>query len=213
MQEKEKIAIFPLGLVLLPHMFLPLHIFEDRYKEMINLCIKEEKDFGIIYYSGEKLSEVGCTAKITNIEATFKDGQMDIVTEGMRRFKVDKLYNDKAYLEADITYFDDEYETEGEALDLSRKQGANALKEIMELYSGEKADEFIDEFDAKFISFLIITNGGFNLEEKQAFLEMKNTKERLEKGIKSLENLLERLKATRNIQSIIKSNGYLPGKH
>lgn len=213
MQEKEKIAIFPLGLVLLPNMFLPLHIFEDRYKDMINLCIKEEKDFGVIYYSGNKLSDIGCTAKISNINFKYSDGKMDIVTEGIKRFKIEKIYNDKPYLEADVTYFDDEYEIDGDALERSRKDGLKALKEIMEVYSGEKAEEYIDEFDAKFISFLIVANGGFSLEEKQEFLKMKNTRERLEKGLKSLETLLDRLKSTKKIQDIIKSNGYLPSKH
>ena len=213
MENFDNIPLFPLGLVLLPGMILPLHIFEERYKLMIKECIDKNKNFGIIFYSGEKFNLSGCTAKIMELSNIYDDGRMDILVEGEKRFKTKFSYNDKPYLEADIEYFDDEYETEGEALELARTKGIKVLKEIMDLYAVEEEKEYINNFDSKFISFLIATNGGFTLEEKQAFLEMINTRERLEKGIKSLENLIERLRAGREIEKIIKSNGYLPSKH
>jgi Lon protease-like protein len=82
------IPLFPLGLVLLPHMELPLHIFEERYKTMINMCLEDGQTFGIVLFDGEVIQKIGCTAEIQSVVKRFDDGRMDILTRGDRRFVI-----------------------------------------------------------------------------------------------------------------------------
>ncbi len=213
MQKTEKIAIFPLGLVLLPNMILPLHIFEERYKEMISDCIKNKTKFGIVYYSGNDFHKSGCIASTVSIVKEYEDGRVEIITEGKERFKITKIYNDKSYMEADIEYFDDQYELDGEDINLAKVEGLRLLQEIMKIYSENFDFSLVDHLNPKTVSFLIAANGGFTMEEKQFFLETINTKERLEKGVKSLQIIIDRLKVSKGIEKIIQSNGYLPKKH
>ena len=76
----SKIPLFPLGLVLLPKMNLPLHIFEERYKLMISECLADSRPFGILYFDGDSIHSSGCTARITEVVERYDDGRMDILT-------------------------------------------------------------------------------------------------------------------------------------
>ena len=73
----ERFPLFPLGLVLLPHELVPLHIFEDRYKQMIGECLDEQTEFGIIWLSDDGLKETGCSARIARVLERFDDGERD----------------------------------------------------------------------------------------------------------------------------------------
>jgi Lon protease-like protein len=72
------VPLFPLGLVLLPHMDLPLHIFEERYRIMINECLESGQAFGIVYFDGTVIQKIGCSAEIQSITRQHEDGRMDI---------------------------------------------------------------------------------------------------------------------------------------
>src|SRR6476619_38938 len=83
-----EIGLFPLGLVLLPTERVPLHIFEDRYRELIGECIELEREFGLLYADDAGLREVGCRAGVLDVLERFDDGRMNIVVEGRERFRV-----------------------------------------------------------------------------------------------------------------------------
>jgi Lon protease-like protein len=80
----NRIPLFPLGLVLLPGMALPLHIFEERYKQMISECLAARTSFGIIWFDGQSIHSVGCTARVIKVLHRYEDGRMDILTKGER---------------------------------------------------------------------------------------------------------------------------------
>ena len=82
MQSENTIPLFPLGLVLLPQMPLPLHIFEERYKLMIGECLRENRQFGIVYFNGTDIQTAGCTASILKVMKRYEDGRLDILTRG-----------------------------------------------------------------------------------------------------------------------------------
>ena len=108
MENTIEIPLFPLPIVLFPGMHLPLHIYEEHYKKMIGDCLKSETEFGILLLNNGQLSNVGCTAKVTQIYKQYVDGKLDILTEGKHRFHVLELLQRNEYLEATIEYFDDE---------------------------------------------------------------------------------------------------------
>ncbi len=100
----KRIRLFPLGLVLLPGMPLPLHIFEERYKQMIAECLNESASFGIVWFDGQSIRSVGCTARIVKVLHRYEDGRMDILTRGERRFFTEALVEEKSYTEADVRH-------------------------------------------------------------------------------------------------------------
>ena len=110
MDKTKKVPLFPLGVVLLPETLLPLHIFEERYKQMISECLNEGKPFGIVLFDGTAIRSVGCMAEITEVTRRYDDGRMDIITEGKDRFVIHEIIEEKPYMEARVVFFDDEDE-------------------------------------------------------------------------------------------------------
>lgn len=103
-----RIPLFPLDAVLFPGTVLPLHIFEERYREMIGECLKEKNVFGVVRAEQDQMALVGCTAKILRVVERYPDGKMDILCGGERRFEIEGLDDTRSFLQADITYFEDE---------------------------------------------------------------------------------------------------------
>lgn len=107
----SRIPIFPLGSVLFPNMPLKLHIFEERYKLMINECIEQNTPFGVVLIKSgiEALGPladpymIGCTAHISQVQRLPYD-RMNIMAVGRERFKIHELHRDGAYLTADIEF-------------------------------------------------------------------------------------------------------------
>jgi Lon protease-like protein len=108
MTGHQIIPLFPLGVVLLPQMELPLHIFEERYKVMINECLEQDRDFGVVHYDGTDIRTMGCTAKILDVIKQYEDGRMDIVTRGKTRFVIKDMDQSRIYLQAKVLFFEDE---------------------------------------------------------------------------------------------------------
>ncbi len=103
-----RIPLFPLDTVLFPGTALPLHIFEERYREMIGECLTQDKEFGVVRAEGDKLAIIGCTAKVVRVLEHYPDGRMDILCEGERRFEIEGLDESRTFLQADVDFFEDE---------------------------------------------------------------------------------------------------------
>ncbi len=84
----SELGLFPLGIVLLPSEQIPLHIFEDRYQELIGECLDEDREFGLIYADDDGLREIGTRAAVTQVLERFEDGRLNIVVEGRDRFRL-----------------------------------------------------------------------------------------------------------------------------
>ncbi len=103
-----EIGLFPLGVVLLPTERLPLHIFEERYKELIGECIEGGLDFGLVFAEGDELVEVGTRARVAQVLTRFPDGRLNVLVEGGGRFLVDELTDGRTFLTAHVSRLDDE---------------------------------------------------------------------------------------------------------
>ena len=102
------IPLFPLQLVVFPRTRLPLHIFEERYKEMVGAAIRDNSEFGVVLAKDEGIVNAGCTVLVDRVLELYPDGRMDIMTRGERRFEIVRLSEEKAYLQAEVVFFDDE---------------------------------------------------------------------------------------------------------
>src|SRR6185503_11348110 len=103
------IPIFPLGIVLYPGENLNLHIFEERYKQLIKDCHESKKPFGIPTVIDNKVQDYGCLSEILEITATSENGEMDIKTRGTQIFRVLEMIKevpDKLYSGAIVNYPD-----------------------------------------------------------------------------------------------------------
>jgi len=208
MNAEMKIPLFPLGVVLLPETFLPLHIFEERYKEMIGECLSEDKEFGVVFFSGDKINRIGCSAQIVKVLKRYDSGEMDIITVGTNRFFVKKLDETRTYFQASIIPFDDHPKEESEELRQIVTTGITLLKELRSITGGEWDEAILEEeSDMKKISFLICGNDGFTASEKQKFLEMTSTSKRIRNAVGALEKVIQRARLSQDIQGIIHGNG------
>ncbi len=120
--------MFPLQVVVFPRTHLPLHIFEDRYKEMIGESIRDRSEFGVVLARERGIVNAGCTVVVDKVLQMHSDGRMDIVTRGQRRFEIMSLDEEKDYLRAQVEYFEDE-DTEPAAESLREE----ALKQYEQL--------------------------------------------------------------------------------
>ncbi|MCU1239090.1 MAG: peptidase lon domain protein [Candidatus Solibacter sp.] len=106
--SKRFIPLFPLQLVVFPRTRVPLHIFEERYKEMVGIAIRDNSEFGIVLAKEEGIVNAGCTVLVDKVLEMYPDGRMDIMTRGERRFEIVRLSEEKDYLQAEVEYFDDD---------------------------------------------------------------------------------------------------------
>src|SRR3954466_4746208 len=104
--QLESLPLFPLGIVLLPSEMVQLHIFEERYKLMIGECLEHGSEFGIVWLSDERLHEVGCTARVTEVLERYDDGRMDILVAGRAPFRMERRIDDLAYPAGDVRLLD-----------------------------------------------------------------------------------------------------------
>jgi len=209
MTELVKIPLFPLGVVLLPDMHMPLHIFEERYKQMISECLAQDRPFGLVLFDGGAVRSVGCMAQITRVLKRYDDGRMDIMTRGGKRFVIRELLQQRAYMEARVFFFDDALE---DVPDRDLEQVVDAALKLVEsspdLDIGGLSSAAGETVDAKSLAFAIAGLEGFTPAERQGILEMTSPVERLEKCVQALSRIATRNRLTREIRQLISGNGH-----
>ena len=92
------LPLFPLDVVLFPGAFLPLHIFEPRYREMTAECLAKDQPFGVVRAKEEGIAGIGCTAKIVTVAKQYPDGRSDIVTQGEQCFEILQVNQERSFL-------------------------------------------------------------------------------------------------------------------
>ena len=171
-----KIPLFPLNVVLFPGASLPLHIFEERYKEMIGLCLQDESGFGVVRAQEEGLAVIGCTARILRVLNRYNDGRLDILCQGDTRFEIAMLENSRPFLEAEVDFFDDDGTWASREL---REECAALHFEAMELAGIEVATMHLS-LDGP-VSFALAAALPADLGFKQQLLGMRSDEERTER--------------------------------
>ena len=204
-QAIERFPLFPLGLVLLPGEKVPLHIFEERYKQMIGECLEEEREFGIIWLADDALKDVGCAARITRVLERFEDGRMNIVVEGTTPFRLDRRIGELAYPAGDIELLEDEPGTDEAALERARKSYADLVEEVTETRPEPDA---LAELDAYGMAATL----EIAASAKQALLELRSEPARLEQLEALFDEALKRIRTATRVAEQASGNGHLkPG--
>ena len=198
------IPLFPLDLVLLPGVPLPLHIFEPRYKEMITECLEQKKHFGLIRNREEILATVGCTAEILQVLKKHPDGRMDILAEGKKRFEVLGMNQERSFLQAEVFFLEDEGQA-AEAADI--EAALRVHSEIMHLAGAES--EHDQEADTSQLAFRLAGSLPFDPDFQQALLEMNSEAERMRALVAFFERLLPVLQRNAAARQKAGGNGHV----
>ncbi len=189
MNDLTEFPLFPLdNVVLLPFRRIPLHIFEERYKQMINMCMDEEIEFGIVWGNDDTFQEVGSAALITDLISRLPDGRMKIVIQGTRRFRILERFDIHPYITGIVEEIDDEPEVPDP--DLSNRV-QDLYREALKLSLGWFEPKKEEEVNPSELSFVVAGSLSLSLPEQQAVLEMRSANERLQTVSKILEDVLQ----------------------
>jgi Lon protease-like protein len=199
------IPLFPLNVVLMPGAPLPLHIFEERYKQLVNECLESESEFGMVLADESGTRRVGCTAKIVELVERYEDGRMLILVEGSRRFRLNNILTGKPYYVGEVEYLEEEPEEEVTTL---AEECIALLERVVEAATeGSVGIEINPPY--RNLSFAIAGRIEFDLEARQQILEITSEKERLEKVRELLSTAAERLERERQAREKAQKNGHL----
>lgn len=201
----ELLPLFPLQTVLLPRAPLPLHIFEDRYKEMVRDVQLADSEFGVVFAREEGLLDTGCSARIDRITRQFEDGRMDLIALGGRRFRILSLDTGRSYLRAEVDEMEDDDATPAPEDGL---RAALLLYAQYVLATGDDAE--IPDVSEPLVSFIL---GAISpdLDFRQMLLGTRSEARRVELVAAHLEQLIRRHAREQAMRAAARTNGH--GKH
>jgi len=203
MPSIQSLPLFPLGLALYPNERLPLHIFEERYKDLTQYCLENDAPFGIVFSEEGELATTGSTARIREVVNRYADGRMDIMVEGEHRFRWSQLYEEKSYITADANVIAEE-DTD---VDLSLKERViTQHMKLLELAGRTVRPSLYENVD--YLSFVLAQNAGLDTPQKQSVLELDTENDRIEYLIHHFEELIPRIEQREDVQRRIRSNGH-----
>lgn len=214
----KHLPLFPLPLVALPNEFVPLHIFEERYRQMLKDVERERNVFGVTFFDPETsftdkpaTGTVGCAMEIRQSE-TLPDGRSNILTLGLVRYKlIDYVDNGTTYLQGDVEFFEDTKEASDtvepladEVFSLFERMAKAAFK----MGGGRGKLPEIQRADPESLSFLITAAFNFDNDKKYSLLEITSTSERLTQLKSILAQTVVQMEESAEIQNVSRSNGH-----
>jgi Lon protease-like protein len=205
----DRFPLFPLGIVLLPSEVVPLHIFEERYRTMIGECRESEGEFGIVWLSDDGLSEVGCTARVTQVLAEFEDGRSNILVAGGRPFRLLRRIDDMAYPAGEVEMLDDtpdaedDHEAEAAELELAAEAHERYADLVEQVTDERPSADDLEDLDAYGMAATIEFDAG----SKQALLELRSEPERLAYVRDLFVKTIKRLAQSEEAGELARSNG------
>ena len=193
--------LFPLGIVALPGELVPLHIFEERYKTMMNDCLRDEREFGIVWLSQDGLREIGCACEIERVLERMEDGRMNLLARGTRPIRVVERQRDLAYPAGVIEFVADRDDPPDP--DLVRA-AHEAYAELVRRATDRDPDA--DEL-AEMSAYDMAATVDFGLDAKQGLLDLRSENARLRLVTRLFRAAIKRLDFVDRAQARARSNG------
>jgi Lon protease-like protein len=198
--------LFPLGIVALPTESVPLHVFERRYRTMIERCLAAEpgsleRQFGIVWLSDEELKPIGCACEVVEVLERMDDGRLNILARGTRPFRLLQRQDDLPYPAGVVEFLDEpDEELDAEAADAAHDLYRELVRQATdrELDAGE-----LHELDA----YRMAATVEFGVQDKQELLELRSENARLRLLALLIRAAIERLASVERAQIRAMSNG------
>jgi Lon protease-like protein len=193
--------LFPLGIVTLPSEYVPLHIFEERYKTMVDECLERESEFGIVWLAEDELKDVGCAVQVSRVLERMDDGRLNILCQGTRPFRLVERQDDLPYPAGTIEFLSDR----DEPVDAATAGRAHAsYAELVE----QAADRTLEAAEVAVMSaYDMAATVDFGLDAKQGLLELRSENARLRLVDRLFRAATKRLDYVERAQARAKSNG------
>lgn len=198
------IPVFPLGIVVFPGEQLNLHIFEPRYKQLINDCYGEQKAFGIPLVLNNAVAEMGTLVSITDIAEIHADGKMDIRTRGEKIFRMLELVTsvpDKLYSGAIVHYPENDERQQPQMVQ-------QILSGIRELHQVIGVSKDFKKPDHALCSYDLAHHAGLSVEEEYEFLGLMHELQRLEYLKRHITKILPIVSGIESLKERIQLNGH-----
>ena len=197
----NELGLFPLGIVLLPTEQIPLHIFEDRYQELIGECLAEQREFGLVYADDDGLREIGTRAAVAEVLERFDDGRLNIVAEGRDRFRLVELTQGRSFQTGLVEPIEDE---PGAADPTDSEKALELFQRLVELTGAEVSEP---RLDAEQLSFELAGRFEFAPELKQRLLQLTSERERMRLLAELLTGAAAAVEREREIAERAQGNG------
>jgi len=181
---------------------VPLHIFEPRYRELIEECLEEDGEFGLIYADEEGVREIGTLARVSDVLERFDDGRLNIVVEGGACFRVERLTRGRSFMTAVVEPLEDDL---GEVDEDTVARAIGAFRALAALAGAETDPP--DETSPQ-LSYELTAQVELAPAAKQDLLESRSEQERLELVVELLDNARKTLIATSELSEKAKRNGH-----
>lgn len=198
------IPIFPLELVVYPGEKVNLHIFEEKYKQLISECFKEKKPFGMPPIVNNRIAENGTLVRIEKIVRKYDDGKMDIIIEGTSVFKILEVIDSipaKIYSGAIVKHLGND-ET-GIA-----KHTQRIINNIRELHTLLHVNKDFKKPDADLRSYDIAHHAGLSLQEEYELLCLLREDQRIEYLRRHLKKIIPLAAGIESLKKKIQMNGH-----
>jgi Lon protease-like protein len=193
--------LFPLGLVALPSELIPLHIFEERYKTMIERCLEEESEFGIVWMADDGLRPIGCACEIAEVLERLPDGRINLVARGTRVFRIEQRQEDLPYPAGTVEFLDDHAE------DVDEQAAVGAHSAYADLVE-QATDKALEPAELKPMSaYEMAATVEFGLEAKQGLLDLRSETARMKLLARLCRAAVKRLDFVERAQARARSNG------
>ena len=185
----------------LPTENVPLHIFEERYRTMIECCLREEREFGIVWLSDEELKPIGCACAIDKVLERMEDGRMNILARGTRPFRLLERQEDLPY-PAGVVEFLDELEEEADP-DVAR-----ATRELYAELVAQATDRTLSTQELQALdAYRMAATVEFGADAKQELLELRSETARLNLLAMLFRAAIKRMELVERAQTRARSNG------
>jgi len=198
------IPIFPLNIVVFPGEKLNMHIFEARYKQLINDCVEQKKAFGIVSATNGKLREFGTLINVEEISKRYDDGKLDIKTKATKVFfvlEIIKELPDKFYGGAIVNY-------PNNLEHINAKLMSKILKDVRHLHKLLNVTKDFKKTDETLCSYDIAHHVGLSVNEEYEMLELLHENQRLEYIRRHIAKTIEVVTGVENLKDKIKLNGH-----
>jgi Lon protease-like protein len=197
----QDFPIFPLGLVALPYEYVPLHVFEPRYRTMFAECLERESEFGVVWSTEDGLREIGCACEITRVIERMEDGRLNVLTRGTRPFRIIAEQDDLPYPAATVEFLEDKDEVVDER---AAEAARDAYAELVVQATENDADR--ENIDSKG-AYAMAATVDFGLDAKQGLLDLRSENARMRLATRLFRAATKRLDFVERAQAKARSNG------
>ena len=201
MDPVRDFPLFPLQIVALPSELIPLHVFEQRYKDLFARCLESGEEFGIVWVADDGLRPIGCACEIAEVLERFPDGRLNVVVRGTRPFRIEARQETFSYPAGTVAFLEDRDEPVDEEV-LGEAHAAYA--ELVERATEREPD--LDEI-AGMSAYRMAATVEFGLAAKQGLLDLRSETGRLKLLTRLFRAALKRLELAERAKERAQSNG------